>query len=305
VVGFTKEEIIQRLRVFTGDLSDGVVKERLKLEDTGSWKLSEARQKIRKKELEKEIRPFAYRPFDVRWICYEPALIDSPRLPFMKHLLKENLSLVITRILAKTPFTHAFISDCISDICLLSTKTKETAYFFPLYLYSNKGKREVNFKEEFLKAVKETLGTEPTSEEIFYYIYAVLYSPSYRKRYEEFLKIDFPRIPLPSDVEKFKKLSELGKELVELHLLKHPLPDKTDIGFPKEGTNKVGKVRYDEKTKRVYFNKEQYFEGISKEVWEYKIGSCQPMEKYLKDRKGRELTLEEIEHYMKVANAIN
>jgi len=192
----------------------------------------------------------------------------------------------------------------ISDICLLSTKTKETAYFFPLYLYSNKGKREVNFKEEFLKAVKETLGTEPTSEEIFYYIYAVLYSPSYRKRYEEFLKIDFPRIPLPSDVEKFKKLSELGKELVELHLLKHPLPDKTDVGFPKEGMNKVGKVRYDEKTKRVYFNKEQYFEGISKEVWEYKIGSCQPMEKYLKDRKGRELTLEEIEHYMKVANAI-
>ena len=86
--------------------------------------------------------------------------------------------------------------------------------------------------------------------------------------------------------------------------VKHPLPDKTDIGFPKEGTNKVEKVRYDEKTKRVYFNKEQYFEGISKEVWEYKIGSYQPMEKYLKDRKGRELTLEEIEHYMKIANAI-
>jgi len=94
-------------------------------------------------------------------------------------------------------------------------------------------------------------------------ILVVLYSPTYRKRYEEFLKIDFPRIPLPSDTEKFKKLSELGKELVELHLLKHPALQERDreIGFPMSGSNNVEKVKYDEKTERVYFNKEQYFEG--------------------------------------------
>ena len=112
--------------------------------------------------------------------------------------------------------------------------TGELSYTFPLHRYPDKFQRRMsgegvseanrtpNFTAEFLQAVKETLGTEPTPEEIFYYIYAVLYSPTYRKRYGEFLKIDFPRIPLPKDYEKFKKLSELGKELVELHLLKHP-----------------------------------------------------------------------------------
>ncbi|KAF5413672.1 MAG: hypothetical protein C5S38_05865 [Candidatus Methanophagaceae archaeon] len=152
--------------------------------------------------------------------------------------------------------------------------------------------------------MKEVLGTEPTPEEIFYYIYAVIYSPTYRKRYEEFLKIDFPRVPLPLDLEQFKNLSALGKELVELHLLTHPYLSETGIGFPVSGANTVELVKYDEETSRVYFNKAQYFDGISKVVWEYQIGGYQVLAKYLKDRKKRVLSLEEIEHYMKVAKAI-
>ncbi|RLG31595.1 hypothetical protein DRN97_09205 [Methanosarcinales archaeon] len=169
---------------------------------------------------------------------------------------------------------------------------------------ASKPERTSNFTAKFLQAVKEALGIEPTPEEIFYYIYAVLYSPSYRKRYEEFLKIDFPRIPLPADYEQFKQLSELGKELVELHLLKHPSLNDTEIGFPVRGSNVVEKVRYDVENERMYFNKVQYFEGIPKEVWEYRIGAYQVMEKYLKDRKKRRLSPKEIEHYMKVAKAI-
>ncbi len=106
-----------------------------------------------------------------------------------------------------------------------------------------------------------------------YYIYAVLYSPAYRKRYEEFLKIDFPRVPLPSSYELFKRLSDLGKYLVDLHLLKHPYLEKTDVGFPKGNSNKVEKVAYIEEGQRVFINKEQYFEGIPKEVWKYRIGA--------------------------------
>jgi hypothetical protein len=106
------------------------------------------------------------------------------------------------------------------------------------------------------------------------------------------------------DIEKFKNLSELGKELVELHLLKHPSLNETGVGFPESGSNKVEKVRYDGENERVYFNKEQYFDGISKAVWEYRIGAYQVMAKYLKDRKGRKLSSKEIEHYMKVAKAI-
>jgi predicted helicase len=152
--------------------------------------------------------------------------------------------------------------------------------------------------------MKKSLGAEPSPEEIFYYIYSVLYSPIYRKRYEEFLKIDFPRVPLPANYDVFKGLSSLGKELVNLHLLKHPDLEMTEVGFPKDGSNKVEKVAYVEENQRVFINKEQYFEGILKEVWEYRIGAYQVMEKYLKDRKGRILSLDEINQYMKVGKAI-
>jgi len=198
----------------------------------------------------------------------------------------------------------------------INTPTIKGEHHFPLYLYpeeskvkllddeTSKPERIPNFSKEFLHAVKAALDTVPTPEEIFYYIYAVLYSPTYRKRYEEFLKFDFPRIPLPTDYDLFKNLSELGKELVELHLLKHPSLSETGVGFPESGSNTVEKVRYDEENRRVYFNKEQYFEGVSKAVWEYQIGGYQVMAKYLKDRKKRELSLEEIKHYMRVAKAI-
>ncbi|MGQ9546608.1 MAG: type ISP restriction/modification enzyme [Dehalococcoidia bacterium] len=315
VVGFTEEEIIKRLRVFVGNLPDELVRQALDLEDTGTWKLSEARQKVRKEKLEEQIHPYAYRPFDIRWICYESSLIERDRRDVMQHILnRENLGLNLTRRLRDPIWRHGYVTSFITDKTLLSSR--DNCYFFPLYLYPDKPEGQLfekgaaeqeripNFTDKFLQAVKDSLGTEPTPEEIFYYIYAVLYSPTYRQRYEEFLKIDFPRIPMPASYKGFKALSNLGKELVELHLLKHPALQKTEVGFPKDGSYTVDNVRYDEASQRVYINKEQYFEGISKEVWQYRIGAYQVMEKYLKDRKGRRLSLNEINHYMKVAKAI-
>jgi len=229
----------------------------------------------------------------------------------MKNMLFENLTISTSRKFPGTKTFGALVSNHISDIHFVADQT----YSFPIYLYleNHKGllsiethqtKRIFNFTSEFLKALKESLSVEPTPEEIFYYIYAVLYSPTYQKRYEEFLKIDFPRIPLPSDQELFKKLSSLGKELVDLHLLKHPSLDDSGIGISKSGSNAVEKISFNEENQRAYINKERYFEGISKDVWEYRIGAYQVMEKYLKDRKRRKLTLDEINHYMKVAKAI-
>jgi len=319
LVGFTKQEIINRLRVFQGSLPNELIRQGLKLKDTRDWHLVEARQKIKDKSLDRKIHSYSYRPFGGRYVCYELDLIDkgTSRWNLMKHLLLQpNVALVTTKLLSSASFNHTFVSENIGDKCFISNKGKESNYFFPLYLYPEqpKGhlfekeagelKRIPNFTSEFLQAVKESLGTEPTPEEIFYYIYAILYSPIYRRRYEEFLKIDFPRIPLPSGYESFKTLSNLGKELVDLHLLKYPTLQETEIGFPEGGSNKVERVRYDEMTKRVYINKDQCFEGILKEVWEYRIGAYQVMEKYLKDRKGRKLSLDEINHYMKVAKAI-
>jgi len=320
IVGFTKEAIMQKLTVFNSTLSDELVKEGLKLRDTRDWKLSEARQRLRCIKLEDKICSYAYRPFDERLICYEVDLIDrgSDRWALMRHLLKgNNLALVCVRQ-AKSQYSNAFVSSVIGSRDYVTNHS----CFFPLYLYPDepvgaihelplqhdipktKSERIPNFTDKFLQAIKESLGSEPSPEEIFYYIYAVLYSPTYRKRYEEFLKIDFPKVPLPSNNEAFKELNSFGKELVELHLLRHSSLADTEVGFPKGGSNMMEKVVYDEQNQIVFINKEQYFESISKEVWEYRIGAYQVMEKYLKDRKGRKLSLDEIDHYMKMAKAI-
>jgi predicted helicase len=318
VVGFTKEEIVQRLRIFTGKLPDELVAQSFDLKDTGTWKLTEARQKIKSQKPEDNIFHYSYRPFDNRWVCYESLLIDRNRWDVMQHLLnRDNLGLNLTRRLRDPVWQHVLSTCFITDKTILSSK--DNCYFFPLYAYlkepvgairqlplraKSETKRTPNLNSEFLTSVKESLGSEPTPDEILFYIYAVLYSPIYRNRYQEFLKIDFPRVPLPSSYELFRKLSDLGKELVDLHLLKHPDLEKNDVGFPKSGSNNVEKVGYVEEDQRVSINKEQYFEGISSDVWEYQIGAYQVMEKYLKDRKGRKLSLDEINHYMKVAKVI-
>jgi len=309
VVGFSKEEIIQRLRIFTGKLPDELVAQSLNLKDTGTWKLTDARQKVKAQKPEDNIFLYAYRPFDNRLVCYESLLIDRDRRSVMQHILnRENLGLNLTRRLRDPIWRHVYSTSFITDKTILSSR--DNCYFFPLYLYPEETQRslyenrQINLTTEFLQAIKASLTKEPSPEEIFHYIYAVLYSPTYRKRYEEFLKIDFPKVPLPSNYDAFKELSNLGKELVDLHLLKHTELEKTKVGFPKDGSNKVEKVTYDEKNQRAFINKEQYFEGIQKEIWEYQIGAYQVMEKYLKDRKGRKLSLDEINHYMKVAKAI-
>jgi type I restriction-modification system DNA methylase subunit len=309
VVGFTKEEIVQRLRIFKGKLPDELVAQSLNLKDTGTWKLTAIRQKVKAQKPEDNIFHYAYRPFDNRLVCYESLLIDRDRRNVMQHILnRENLGLNLTRRLRDPIWRHVYSTSFITDKTILSSR--DNCYFFPLYLYPEETQRslyenrQINLTNEFLQAIKASLGTEPSPAEIFYYIYAVLYSPTYRKRYEEFLKIDFPAVPMPSDRETFEKLSNLGKKLVDLHLLKHPDLEKTGVGFPINGSNKVEKVAYAEEGQRVFINKEQYFEGIPKEVWQYQIGAYQVMEKYLKDRKGRKLSLEEINHYMKMAKAI-
>lgn len=315
VIDSDEEVLKRRIEIFR-DLSksDDSLKS-FKLKDTRGWNFSEARKELaRDNDWDSYFTRILYRPFDVRYIYYTQKMVDWPRPAVMPHMIHENLGLSLARRPEIGRFEHVFCTNLL--ITHHSVSLKEVNYIFPLYLYldrlegrlsevkASKLERTPNLSPAFLQAIQEALGTEPTAEEIFYYLYAVLYSPSYRKRYAEFLKIDFPRIPLPTDNEQFKRLSELGKELVELHLLKHPSLAKPGVGFPVSGTNTVEKVRYDEANERVYFNEAQYFEGIHREVWEYQIGGYQVLAKYLKDRKGRELSKDEIEHYLKVVKAL-
>lgn len=317
MVAFSKQELVLRLELFTGKLSKGEVSKSLEITDTRYWSIEKAREEVRKVDYMAKILPYVYRPFDSRFVFYFPKIIErgDARYSFMRNFENDNLALCTMRQVVGDSFRHALVTNVINDLNILTSHHVSQATF-PLFLYGTsdipkgtllkmpKLERTPNVTPKFLQAIKSALGTEPTPEEIFHYIYAVLYSHTYRKRYEEFLKIDFPRIPLPLDLGQFKNLSELGKELVELHLLKHPSLSETEIGFPVSGSNTVEKVRYDEENGRVYFNKEQYFEGVSKAVWEYQIGGYRVLAKYLKDRKKRELSLEEIEHYRRVAKAI-
>ncbi|KPJ58502.1 MAG: hypothetical protein AMS15_08280, partial [Planctomycetes bacterium DG_23] len=115
---------------------------------------------------------------------------------------------------------------------------------------------------------------------------------------------DFPRIPLPPDPETFKKLASLGQKLIDLHLLKSPELEESAVHFPESGSNIVERVKFDEAAQSVYINKPQHFAGIAPEVWQYRIGAYQVLEKYLKDRRKRKLSLDEINHYKKMAKAI-
>jgi predicted helicase len=194
---------------------------------------------------------------------------------------------------------------------------------FPLYLYPaegemqfEEGKRHANLSSEFIKAISEKLGLKFIEdgkgdlketfgpEDIFHYVYAVFHSPTYRARYAEFMKIDFPRLPLTSDKKLFKALAEKGAELVALHLMESPLLSSFITTYPVEGSHEVEKVQYVENDKRVHINKTQYFGNVPKEVWEFHVGGYQVAQKWLKDRKGRKLTVDDINHYQKVIVAL-
>jgi len=312
VVGFIREEIKQRMRTFSSDLPDDLVEQALNLKDTNDWKIKSARDKVKKEDCVKSIYSYAYRPFDIRYICYRDELIDRNRIEVMRNFFYENLGLVTTRQLSTNLFFHVFITDNISDICLPSIKTKESGYIFPLYFYPDIDKKDLfNYKKEreereeresninckLSKILSDNYKNEPSSEEIFYYIYAILYSNIYREKYAEFLKIDFPRVPFTKNYDLFREVGKFGKRLVDLHLLKSTELDSPLCKPQGQGDNRVEKIKYEETEKRIYFNEKQYFEGIPQDIWQYQIGSYQVCRKWLKDRKDRCLSLDDIKHY--------
>jgi predicted helicase len=321
VVGFTKEEIMQRMRIFASDLSDEMVRQGLGLSDSQDFELRDARKKLKKEDWKTSILPYSYRPFDNRYICYRPELIDRDRYDVMQHFLKDNLGLQLkrSRYIKVFEFRHAFAVSNISDLNYFGDQT----WTFPMYLYqpvkaSSKGVsrnvmllfeppagyevKKPNLSAEVVDRVTKVFKKTFSPEQIFFYIYAVLYSGIYRAKYVEFLKIDFPRVPFTKDYKLFKKMSEYGNRLVDLHLLKSPELDSPIAKFQGKGDNKVEKVKYGQR--KVYINNDQYFENVTPEIWQYQIGGYQVCDKWLKDRKGRILSLDDIRHYCRVVTAI-
>lgn len=245
------------------------------------------------------VKNITYRPFDNRFVYYDTNIVVRHRKEQIKHSLRENIALLSGRQSKSKHVNHFFVSKSLSEMKTAESTTG--SYHFPLYLYDEFSIRKPNLKTEIVNKIEEKIG-KVSPEDIFDYIYAVLHSPSYREKYKEFLKIDFPRIPYPQDTNSFKKIVKLGTELRELHLLDSPKVNKLITTYPESGSDTVEKVEYNKRS--VFINSEQYFGNVPEVAWNFYIGGYQPAQKWLKDRKGRTLTNEDIEHYQKMVVAL-
>ncbi len=269
--------------------------------DSRGWKLGKARKEIMGLNHEKNIKSIAYRPFDTQFIYYHPKMVDWGRENIMKHFLPgDNVGLLIKRQ-GKRDFSYIFITNKIAESCMF-----ESAYanntICPLYLYSATGERVPNLNKELVEKI-EKVASKTDPENILDYIYAYLHSPKYRHKFQEFLKTDFPRVPLPKSKAEFWRLAQLGERLRGLHLLTNPTVKNPITTFPIAGSNEVEKISYqpeNEKSGKVFFNSEQYFGNVPQEAWNFYIGGYQPAQKFLKDRKGQKLTNADIERYEEI-----
>lgn len=281
--------------------------------DSRDWKVEYAQNDIKDSAYNDDlIIPVLYRPFDIRYTYFtgkNKGFICSTSNKVMKHIVTlENIGIVFNRNV-QISFSHALVSNHPVDFHLLETGMKG-AYFAPLYLYPDEHKedifasteREYNIAPELIDRFSK-LWPNFEPEQLFYYIYAVLHSNSYRHRYAQYLRMDFPRIPFTEDYELFAELAELGKELAAIHLLKSPQLDPPLAKYQGSGTDdSVEFIRYDENTGIVQINEHKYFEGISQELWDYHIGGYQVLHKYLKDRKGKSLA--DPIHYCRIVTAL-
>lgn len=335
VIGFDEKVLLQRIKEFRAkdaDVSSLELSEKYGLKDTTSWNLETARQRLRAdRNWQQHFRSCLYRPFDIRHIYYSLDILERPVYQIQRHMLAgKNIGLIATR--QTRDEWHVFSTRHIMGHKSLAAYDINS--LFPLYLYPKPeqdnlldvdeptnapGGRRPNLAKEFISELssklrmtfipdgkgdlKKTFGPE----DVFNYMYAVFHSPTYRSRYAEFLKIDFPRLPLTSKQPLFRALCGLGEELVGLHLMEKQAPPKTR--FDVAGVNHVEKVRYTQPgqtvpTGRVWINKEQYFDNVPKNVWEFHIGGYQVCQKWLKDRKGRKLSYDDLQHYRCIVSSL-
>ncbi|ALG68063.1 type ISP restriction/modification enzyme [Beggiatoa leptomitoformis] len=328
VIAFDKTELQKRIDDFRNlALSDAKIAELYDLKETDSFNLNISRTHLRDdKNWQCFFTHVLYRPFDIRSYYHNENLVDRSRQDVMQHIDNmDNLSIGLGRqgIAVNDDIWH--LVTCTNYMLDTNVFRRGGVNVFPLYLYQEeKGllsyiglsepqiTRKPNFSPEFIQDLETRLTLQFIPEErgdfktsisaldVFYYMYAVFHSPSYRTRYAEFLKIDFPRLPLTKDKAKFKQLTELGEQLVKIHLMEADI--ENDSSFPIEGNNLVEKIEY--KDDKVYINKTQYFEDISPAIWHFYIGGYQVCQKWLKDRKGRTLSYNDCVQYLYILSAI-
>lgn len=316
-IHFAKQTLEKTLRSFV-EKSIEQIKTEFKIEkDSSNWTVSKAKSDVVNTKANKiYFRNILYRPFDERITFYNGnnnGFHSRPQFKVCKNMLFENIGLLLPRQISKSEFRHVFCTRLIPEMCAISTATKEQNQLFPLYLYPDatiahtqqKISREENFTQDFRNYIDKLYGKGKTPEQILGYIYAALHSETYRTKYIEFLTDKFARIPFTNDKRIFEKLSKLGTELIEAHLLEAEID--SDLGdFIGRGSNIVESISYsiEKKIGKIHINKTQYFNNVPSDVWEFKIGGYQVVDKFLKERKNRGLTIDEVEKITSIINTI-
>jgi len=331
-IDFDKKGLKNKISSVFNDKNSDVIKSKFKIKDTSSFKLeSNLESSIYDDNLTQKIN---YRPFDLRFSYYDNKLQRRASYDTFKHIIKGSIGLVIKRGFSEKKSAPVFIVNSLSDRRGWSRAGMQGAESItPLYLYQNENEdifseenRKPNLNKKIVTVIADRISQVFTNEkadtqktfapiDILDYIYAVMHSPTYREKYKAFLKIDFPRVPYPKDVTTFWQLVALGKQIREFHLLESPQTENYLTSYPKDGDNIISRKmtknsigfelsNEQEKTGKVWINDEQYFDGVPEIAWSFYIGGYQPAQKWLKDRKGRELSFEDIIHYQKIIVAL-
>jgi len=322
VIDQDKLALLRRIENLKNPLSEeNTLRLAYNIKDVGDWNLREARNELGKlSNIGDYIEVCHYRPFDDRFIFYDQSLITRPRSEIMAHMKQENLGLVSVRqIKTGESWQHAFVGNHLIECCLVSSQTSEIGYVFPLYLYPEQDsapaflplddlpqpiqQKTANIDQRVLQKLEQIYDKTISPEEFLYYVYAVLYSPTYRETYAPFLKIDYPRIPFTSNVEVFEGMAKLGERLKDLHLLQSKELEDSVVRFQGQGDDTIKYRSYDPEQKRLYINENYYFENLEPEVWEYQIGGYQVLDKYIKDRKGQALA--DPRHIIRISTALS
>ena len=351
-ISWTRTETVSKVKQLLETKSEDEARSLWKLCSQDQWLYERAMKELQGGAWRDHVKQILYRPFDARYTVYDKNVAVHRRERVMRHMLPgQNLGLIYCRQTsqASEPWMHCGVTTSIHrSQCKAQTRQKRPInYLAPLYTYPSEqsieqglyqqGERQPNLAPAFTAELEWRLSMRFISdgkgdlretfgpEDVFHYIYAMFHSPTYRERYDQFLRADFPRVPLVDNAQLFRTLAALGEQLTKAHLMESSPSSQPVANFPVSGDNVIekgypkyygpGETPPGETTPveqgRVYISanakkggkRGQYFEGIAPEVWKFRIGGYQPMDKWLKDRKGRELSFDDRHHYVKIAAA--
>jgi SOS-response transcriptional repressor LexA len=288
---------------------------------TNQWNFGRAKRELKQLDVSRTARRCLYRPFDYRFTIFDRNVCTIVRKRITLQFADDNLGLLSTRRVTRLPYNNVFVCDTFAEYKVASHD--RNTIVFPLWIYpideEQDGQlldrtRRLNLSPRFLAAMARAMNRETagdvgpagaTPESLFHYLYAVLHSPNYRSRYAEFLKVDFPRVPVTSSLDLFGALSRYGKVLSDLHLLRAESLDADVVDYVGGRLPPVEKVSWARDSVWLDGSQTVGFRGVPEEVWNVHIGGYRVCEKWLKDRKGRTLSKEDIAHYQKIVVALS